>query len=701
MPRAWRRRIGLSNGGPGSTLTNVNTPGPGVTQATPTAILEAVAFAAQAILESDSWESAMPQVLARLGTAANASRAHVFRNHTSDEGRLLTSQAFEWCAPGIESYFDAEHLQDMDWDASGYSRWAELLSKGKPVYGVASELPVEEREELEAEGVVSTVSFPLFVGGDWWGTVGLDDCVNERAWGGGELEALRSAAALIGSGILRRRVEAEYRQLVENGPLMTYQETHPGSRSGVELHYLSPQVEDVLGYPAELWLDPGFWPSIVHPDDQATILGEDEKGVAKGVPFDEEYRVIASDGRVVWLADRAIPVRDEDGNIAYWQGFMLDITARKAAEQQLAAAEERYRFIVEQGPLATYLLAFPQYPDLHPIYLSPQFETMLGYPLATWEDSGFWDSIVHPEDLDLLHSEDERSLKEGDFDLEYRMLAADGRTVWVHDTAEVIITDDGSSIWKGFLADVTQRRLAVDAREEALEQERRAKVRVEELSDLKDVLLQAVAHDIRTPLTAILGMATTLAQPDVSLSEAETKEFGQRIAVNTTRLDRLVSDLLDLDRLSRGELHTNLLTVDLATIAREVAEFVDARGRELIIDTSPTVVQADPAKIERIIDNLVGNAAKHTPVSAHIWVRTEPTEGGGLIAVEDDGDGVPDSDRERIFDIYRRGSEAPGSGVGLSLVKRFAEVHGGRAWVAERPGGGASFRVWLPTAPAP
>jgi PAS domain S-box-containing protein len=412
-----------------------------------------------------------------------------------------------------------------------------------------------------------------------------------------------------------------------------------------------------------------------------------------------EYRVIAADGRTVWLHDRAIPERDQEGTIIYWQGFMLDVTGRKQAEMELAEAEERYRFLVERGPLATYLLDFPQYPQTRPQYLSPQFEDIFGYPLSDWNDPGFWDSVVYPDDREALRAEDLRAIEQGNFDIEYRMIAADGRTVWIQDTAEVVTDADGSQLLKGYVMDITQRRRAMEEREAALEQERRAKERVEEISGLKDVLLQAVAHDIRTPLTAILGMATTLAQPEADLSLEERREFAERIAINTTRLDRLVSDLLDLDRLSRGELHANLLTVDLAAIARETATFADTRGRELVVETAPAVVQADPAKIERIVDNLLGNAAKHTPSNAHIWLTVDPTEGGALLTVDDDGPGVPDADRERVFDIYHRGSAAPGSGVGLSLVARFAELHGGRAWVAERPGGGASFRVWLPSAP--
>ena len=107
-------------------------------------------------------------------------------------------------------------------------------------------------------------------------------------------------------------------------------------------------------------------------------------------------------------------------------------------------------------------------------------------------------------------------------------------------------------------------------------------------------------------------------------------------------------------------------------------------------------------KRSRIDDNLLTNTAKHTPEDARIWVRVEPHDGGALLIVEDDGPGVPADDRDEIFEAFRQGS-APthptGIGVGLALVARFAALHGGGAWVEERPGGGASFRVYLSGTP--
>jgi signal transduction histidine kinase len=171
-----------------------------------------------------------------------------------------------------------------------------------------------------------------------------------------------------------------------------------------------------------------------------------------------------------------------------------------------------------------------------------------------------------------------------------------------------------------------------------------------------------------------------------------------RLASNAKKLNHLLSDLLDMDRLSRGIVAPKRQATDVAALVQRVVEDVEHGGR-VRLDLEPVTAWVDPAKVERIVENLVANAIRHTPAQAEVWVRVRRHGGGVMLIVEDSGPGVPEAEREAIFEPFRQlpGEQphTPGVGIGLSLVARFAEIHGGRAWVEHRPGGGASFKVYL------
>jgi signal transduction histidine kinase len=212
-----------------------------------------------------------------------------------------------------------------------------------------------------------------------------------------------------------------------------------------------------------------------------------------------------------------------------------------------------------------------------------------------------------------------------------------------------------------------------------------------------------VSHDIRTPLAAILGLAATLESRGHEMAADDVRDLSSRIVQNSRRMDRIVTDLLDLDRLQRGGLVPRLRPLDLGALVRQIVTRTDAvTERRLQLDTGPVHVDADPTMVERIVENLLENAVKHTPGDSRIWVRVERTDDGALIVVEDDGPGVPPEARERIFEPFAQGPTPGygGAGVGLALVAKFAELHDGRAWVQPRPGAGASFRVLLAYEPA-
>jgi signal transduction histidine kinase len=127
----------------------------------------------------------------------------------------------------------------------------------------------------------------------------------------------------------------------------------------------------------------------------------------------------------------------------------------------------------------------------------------------------------------------------------------------------------------------------------------------------------------------------------------------------------------------------------------------DLEGRTVEVDANSAVAPVDAPKVERVVESLIANAVRHTPADARIWIRVTPRDGGALIAVEDEGPGVEDEQKEAVFlPFHKADADTPGSGIGLSLVRRFAELHGGRAWVEDRPGGGASFLVLLPSTDA-
>jgi signal transduction histidine kinase len=241
--------------------------------------------------------------------------------------------------------------------------------------------------------------------------------------------------------------------------------------------------------------------------------------------------------------------------------------------------------------------------------------------------------------------------------------------------------------------------------ERALEVEREATKRLQVLDEVKNTFLQAVSHDLRTPLTTVMGLALTLDREDIELSAEERKELSNRLAANAKRLDRLLRNLLDLERLMQGVVEPRREPTDLAALVRQV--IVDdglEEGGRIDVDVAPLVADIDAGKVERIVDNLLANAVKHTPAGTPIWLRIEACPGGVLLVVEDAGPGIPRELAAGIFEPFYQGPgdhPSPGSGIGLSLVAKFAELHGGRTWVEDRPGGGASFRVELPCSVIP
>jgi signal transduction histidine kinase/GAF domain-containing protein len=342
-------------------------------------------------------------------------------------------------------------------------------------------------------------------------------------------------------------------------------------------------------------------------------------------------------------------------------------------------------------------------------FLSRRASTSLGgdaggSPIRAWGDH------VHADDRErVVAALRERIEAPGeDLTLEYRALEPQRDPAWLRDLVHVATDPRGDVVIRGLIVDITQRKRAEQALRrseqkfsEAFRREREATQRLRALDEMKNTFLEAVSHDLRTPLTSILGSAVTLEHSGMDIPRADALDLLRRIAANARKLERLLGDLLDLDRLQRGIVAPQRRPTDVtALVAQTIRESDVLVDRKVELEAEPVVADIDSAKVERIVENLVSNAVRHTPEDSPILVRVAREEGGVLITVEDEGPGVPDDLKRAIFEPFRQGNgvpnPSPGVGVGLSLVARFAELHGGRAWVEDRPEGGASFRVFLP-----
>jgi len=289
---------------------------------------------------------------------------------------------------------------------------------------------------------------------------------------------------------------------------------------------------------------------------------------------------------------------------------------------------------------------------------------------------------IHPADADGVRATVQAARESGTpFETEHRVLLPDGQVRWLHGRGRVITGEAGRPLrMVGTSQDITERK------------------RVDEL---RDSILAAVSHELRTPLTSIVGFALTLQQLGTTVSPEVRDEIIGHLTVEAHRLERLLTDLLDLDRLRSGASGATFRRANLGRLVAEVAAAHESDGRKVAIDVEPVEADVDGPKVERLVDNLVANAFRHTPPGSEVSVSVRRHDGGALIRVDDSGPGVGEHERETIFEIFRRGdvgmASGRGTGVGLALVAQFAALHGGRAWVEDSPAGGASFRVFLPS----
>ncbi len=377
--------------------------------------------------------------------------------------------------------------------------------------------------------------------------------------------------------------------------------------------------------------------------------------------------------------------------------------------EALRRSEERFRHVVSSVSDYIYMTEFTK--EGRPIngYIAPNVETLTGYPVEKFlADWGFWPTtLIHPDDRAAAAAQAGRFAKGENSEVEYRLIRADGRVIWVRDSGRVEQNPaNGSIIVYGVVSDITGRKQA----EEALAQ---AHDRTLEASRLKTQLLANVGHDLRTPLNAILGYSEMLQEGVYGVLSTQQRGATAEIIDSTGQLLNFVNNLLDQAQIESGQVvlktapfaPTDLLDMVLSTTG------LLARIKELeltyeIAPDMPPILHGDLYWLCQILVNLVSNAVKFT-TQGTVNIRLYLSEATHwAMQVSDTGPGIPTEAQAYIFDAFRRIDDAStrshaGAGLGLSIVKQLTTLMGGHITLTSQVGAGSTFTICLPLVQVP
>jgi PAS domain S-box-containing protein len=275
---------------------------------------------------------------------------------------------------------------------------------------------------------------------------------------------------------------------------------------------------------------------------------------------------------------------------------------------------------------------------------------------------------------------------------------------WAEITVTELHDDDGAPYgYAAIVHDQTDQRAAAAALEDALAQEQRAADEQRRANELKDEFLAIAAHEIRTPLSAILGAAHVVSNPKAKLSDDERAQYQSMITSFAEDMRDIVERLLEFSRLQAGRTQLQPTPVDLrSAVDRQLVLYERLlTDHRIEVRTSDEQVVVDPSVVRHVLGNLVANAARFAPAGTTIEVVAEVQDDTLLLQVSDEGIGIRPEDHERIFELFRQaerrvGAAAGGTGVGLAIVRRYVELAGGEVTVRSAEGEGATFTVRLP-----
>ena len=428
-------------------------------------------------------------------------------------------------------------------------------------------------------------------------------------------------------------------------------------------------------------------------EDRPLVTGAVDDALASHGDYAVEFRFRHASGALRWMEGRGRAVYDDAGRPVMIYGLGIDITARKEAQAALVESESRFRTLADN----IAQLAWMADPSGQVVWYNKRFFDYTGATLDQVAGRG-WRTIHHPDHVERVAATMRRCFETGNtWEDTFPLRGRDGTYRWFLSRAIPIRDESGNVLrWFGTSTDVTVEREAADA--------------LREMDRRKDEFLAILAHELRNPLAPLHNGLEILQRFDpASKQSAWARELMGR---QVTHMTRLVDDLMDVSRVTRGMIELRREPIDARTVVERAIEtsrpLIERGGQTLIVDVEagPLPLDGDPARLTQAVANLLNNAARYTPQGGRIEVEARRDGSDAMIVVvKDDGIGIAPDLLQRIFDMFAQGPQSRGQGglgIGLTLARTLAQMHGGRVEVESAGiGHGSAFTVRLPLSRVP
>jgi PAS domain S-box-containing protein len=590
-------------------------------------------------------------------------------------------------------YYEAGERQPQEPMKYGEGLTSQILQSREP-------LLLNRQEHYERFAPIGTPSrsylgVPILVGERAIGVISVQSTREAGRFGEAEAGLLATIGASVGVAMQnarlfeeQREAERQYRELVEQLPLTVYRD-YPDVSGTSE--YISPRVETMFGYPPEAWMDSEFYASVLHPDDRERVLAEWEKSLSgRADRWTNEYRVIAADGRTVWVRDDAWIVKDDEGDPSRVHGFMIDITEQALADAEIRRQKQYFESLVDVSPVAIVVMDA----DERARGWNPAAAELFGWSAEEAQGKYIDDLVFDNEGSDEGRELTREALATGRAQRIGRRSRRDGASVDV-ELMLVPLEVDGEHV--GFYAiyhDITELQRA---REEA-----------EAATQAKSAFLATMSHEIRTPMNAVIGMTDLLLDTELT---GEQREFAEVVRTSGDALLHVIDDILDYSKIEAGKLELEPAPFDLRECVEGALDLVTPRAWEkqielgcLIDESAPQGIIGDEARLRQVLLNLLSNAVKFTEKGeVVVLVRAEPAPSGSHrleLAVRDTGIGIPRERMDRLFASFSQVDASTtrrygGTGLGLAISRRLVELMAGTISVESEEGKGSTFRIEL------